>query len=134
MVLIKKGFSVLAEYFWRKSSYLFSFCQNFFFSRERGRPFLPLYGTCPLKSHFAWIPTLRVSGTHACTYMNWSKQKKHCIVILNAIIKPSVSDPDPDQETLIWIQVPNKNRDKLAFKSTKFIKIEFFKKEITNFV
>ena len=32
-----------------------------------------------------------------------------------------VSDPDPDpyQETLIWIRVPKKNRDKLAYKSKK---------------
>jgi len=34
----------------------------------------------------------------------------------------SVSDPDPHQETLIWIRVPQKNRDKLAYKSTKIIK------------
>ena len=32
-------------------------------------------------------------------------------------------DPDPLQETLIWIRVPKKNRDKLAYKSTKIIKI-----------
>ena len=32
-------------------------------------------------------------------------------------------DPDPDQETLIWIRVPKKNCDKLAYKSTKIIKI-----------
>ena len=43
-------------------------------------------------------------------------------------------DPDPYQETLIWIRVPKKNRDKLAYKSTKIIKIYLKKKEITNFV
>ena len=32
-------------------------------------------------------------------------------------------DPDPYQETLIWIRVPKQNRDKLAYKSTKIIKI-----------
>ena len=32
-------------------------------------------------------------------------------------------DPDPHQETLIWIRVPKKNCDKLAYKSTKIIKI-----------
>ena len=34
-------------------------------------------------------------------------------------------DPDPDlyQETLIWIRVPKKNPDKLAYKSTKILKI-----------
>ena len=32
-------------------------------------------------------------------------------------------DPDPYQETLIWIRVLKKNRDKLAYKSTKIIKI-----------
>ena len=32
-------------------------------------------------------------------------------------------DPDPYQETLIWILVPKQNRDKLAYKSTKIIKI-----------
>ena len=31
--------------------------------------------------------------------------------------------PDPYQETLIWIRVQKKNRDKLAYKSTKIIKI-----------
>ena len=36
------------------------------------------------------------------------------------IISP---DPDPLQETLIWIRVPKKDRDKLAYKSTKIIKI-----------
>ena len=35
-------------------------------------------------------------------------------------------DPDPYQDTLIWIRVPKKNRDKLAYKSTKIIKILFF--------
>ena len=44
------------------------------------------------------------------------------------------SDPDPYQETLIWIRVPKKNRDKLAYKSTKIIKNNFFIKEITYFV
>ena len=52
------------------------------------------------------------------------------------IPKTSVSDPDPEpvgsvlladpgpyQETLIWIRVPKQNRDKLAYKSTKIIKI-----------
>ena len=38
-------------------------------------------------------------------------------------ITASVSDPDPYQESLIWIRVPKKNRDKLAYKSTKIIKI-----------
>ena len=33
-------------------------------------------------------------------------------------------DPDPHQEALIWIRVPTKNRDKLAYKSTKIIKIK----------
>ena len=42
-------------------------------------------------------------------------------------------DPDPLQETLIWIRVANKNSDKLAYKSTKIIRINF-KKEITYFV
>ena len=42
-------------------------------------------------------------------------------------------DPDPLQEMLIWIRVPKKNRDKLAYKSTKIIKI-YFLKEITYFV
>ena len=32
-------------------------------------------------------------------------------------------DPDPYQETLIWIRVPKKNRDKHAYKSTKIIEI-----------
>ena len=32
-------------------------------------------------------------------------------------------DPDPYEETLIWIRVPKQNRDKLAYKSTKIIKI-----------
>ena len=32
-------------------------------------------------------------------------------------------DPDPLQETLIWILVAKKNRDKLAYKSTKIIRI-----------
>ena len=31
--------------------------------------------------------------------------------------------PDPYQETLIWIRVPKNNCDKLAYKSTKIIKI-----------
>ena len=35
-------------------------------------------------------------------------------------------DPDPHQEALIWIRVPKKNRDKLAYKSTKIIKIYIF--------
>ena len=39
------------------------------------------------------------------------------------------SDPDPYQEKLIWIRVPKKNSDKLAYKSTKIIKIEFFLKK-----
>ena len=38
-------------------------------------------------------------------------------------------DPDPYRETLILIRVPKKNRDKLAYKSTKIIKIYFFLKE-----
>ena len=37
--------------------------------------------------------------------------------------------PDPLKETFIWIRVPNKDRDKLAYKSTKIIKIYFFKKK-----
>ena len=50
-------------------------------------------------------------------------------------VQVSVSDPDPYQETLIWIRVPKKNRDKFAYKSTKIIKILFFfNKEIANFV
>ena len=32
-------------------------------------------------------------------------------------------DPDQYQETLIWIRVTKKNRDKLAYKSTKIIKM-----------
>ena len=32
-------------------------------------------------------------------------------------------DPDPLQETFIWIRVPKKSLDKLAYKSTKIIKI-----------
>ena len=32
-------------------------------------------------------------------------------------------DPDPYQETLIWIWVPKIIRDKLAYKSTKIIKV-----------
>ena len=39
------------------------------------------------------------------------------------MIGSSVSDPVPHQETFIWIRVPKKNRNKLAYKSTKIIKI-----------
>ena len=42
-----------------------------------------------------------------------------CLMLFS--IFNSVSDPD--QETLIWIRVPKQNRDKLAYKSTKIIKI-----------
>ena len=35
-------------------------------------------------------------------------------------------DPDPLQETLIRIRVAKKNRDELACKSTKIIRIFFF--------
>jgi len=40
---------------------------------------------------------------------------------LEQAVLNSVSDPY--QETLIWIRVPKKNRDKIAYKSTKIIKI-----------
>ena len=41
-------------------------------------------------------------------------------------------DPHPHQETLTWIRLPKKNRDKLAYKSTNYKNIIFFK-VITNF-
>ena len=37
--------------------------------------------------------------------------------------------PDPLKETLIWIRVPKKKSDKLAYKSIKIIKIYFFLKK-----
>ena len=43
-------------------------------------------------------------------------------------------DPDPYQETYDLDPGTKKNRDKLAYKSTKIIKIYFFFKEITYFV
>ena len=49
---------------------------------------------------------------------------KYSIVSLEkSVFRIRIIWPDPHQETLIWIRVPKKNRDKLAYKSTKIIKI-----------
>ena len=43
--------------------------------------------------------------------------------LTNKITSVSDSDPDPPQETLIWIRVVKKNREKPAYKKTKIIRI-----------
>ena len=71
------------------------------------------------ESHHKSYVNLIVPLSHSATYYLFQQQTRNqCFGSGSGQIRIIGSDLDPLQESLIWIRVPKKNRDKLAYNST----------------